>query len=152
MASSDEDKSESEKHIVGQPDLEPGPPSASTPAEPVQQKKGRSKKFGAVDITSEDAFKPGPSKNKSTMASLFEAKEKLKAEVRKASKAEKAASRKQARLKAKAQNLSNDDLIEIIQQRRMNQEVAEKRAKAAQEATEEQLATQRAKRAKLAAK
>ena len=152
MASSDEDKSESEKHIVGQPDLEPGPPSASTPADPVQPTKSKPKKWGALDITSEDAFKPGPSKNASTMASLVEAKEKLKAEVRKAGKAEKAAFRKQSRLKAKAQNLTNDDLIEIIQQRRLLQKAAEKRAKAGQEATEEQLATQRAKRAKLAAK
>ena len=152
MASSDEDKSESEKHIVGQPDLEPGPPSASTPAEPVYPTKKKPKKWGALDITSEDAFKPGPSKNASTMAALVEAKEKLKAEVRKAGKAEKAASRKQARLKTKAQNLSNDDLIEIIQQRRQLQQNAERRAKAAQEAKAEQPVKKRAKKANTEAK
>ena len=146
MASSDEEKSESEKHISAEPPLQKQPASASTGA--VKAKRSRPKKWGSLDITSEDAFKPAPSKNACKMASLVEAKLKLKAEVRKAAALEKATARKQARLKQKAQNLSNDELCEIIQQRRQVVNKAEKRAKAAQESKAEEPVKKQAKKAK----
>ena len=146
MASSDEEKSESEKHISAEPPLQKEPASESTGA--VKAKRNRPKKWGSLDITSEDAFKPAPSKNSCKMASLMEAKLKLKAEVRKAAALEKATARKQARLKQKAQNLSNDELCEIIQQRRQVVNKAEKRAKAAQESKAEEPVKKQAKKAK----
>ena len=78
----------------------------------------------------------------------MEAKLKLKAEVRKAAALEKATARKQARLKQKAQNLSNDELCEIIQQRRQVVNKAEKRAKAAQESKAEEPVKKQARKAK----
>ena len=81
------------------------------------------------------------------MASLLEAKQKLKKEASKAAQQQRAAARKQSRLKVKAQNLSNGELIEIIQQRRQLQAAANKRADAAAEATGEQKGKKKAKKA-----
>ena len=152
MASSDEEKSATEPIIAAQPQPSEAASASTAEAPTNSKKKGRPSKWGTIDITSEDAFKPSAPKNTVTMAALVSAKDKLKAEVRKATQLEKAAARRQSRLKTKAQNLTNEELIEIIQQRRQVLETATKKKRAAAATAEAEAAGGETKTAKTEAK
>ena len=79
MASSDDENSVTEEPKADDQPLQTEPASASTADASVgTKKKSGSKKWGTLDITSEAAFKPSPSQNSLTTASMLDAKEKLK--------------------------------------------------------------------------
>ena len=84
----------------------------------------------------------GKSKNKEGMKELLEARKKIEKEHKAASKKIKAEAQRQKRLLQKANNLSNEDLLEIFRQRNENRERVLAKAKAsAQEAAKSSAAT-----------
>ena len=148
MASSDDERPGTEPKV--RDEAQPSKPSSPSQTEvsTPEKKRGRPRKVqsGALGITSVDAFKPAPSHHSLTKLSLLKQQEKLKEQVHKARLQEKAAPRRQNRLKSKAQHLSNADLIEIIQQRRQLQEAASKKKRLTEEKEAEQSGAKHSKK------
>ena len=101
-----------------------------------QMKSGR-KRGCPIDWSDQSTFSPSKPKNVMTIEELENAKKAKRKEQQEISKAAKAARRKQKLLSDKASHLTNEDLIEIVQQRRHRQEEKAKKGKAKASAAKE---------------
>ena len=137
MAGADEDTStvhsEDQKEEIATETVSKQPAAAEEADQGENQqprtKKG-SKRGSPIDWSDQSTFSPSKPKNVMTIEELENAKKAKRKEQQEISKAAKAAKRKQGRLSEKAQHLTNEDLLEIVQQRRQRQEEKAKRGKA----------------------
>ena len=83
-----------------------------------------------IDWSDQATFSPSKPKNFSTIGELEDSKKAKKKEQLVITKAAKAARRKQKQLAEKASHLTNEELLEIVQQRRHRQEEKAKKGKA----------------------
>ena len=88
---------------------------------------GRGKrKAEKIDLATALSGEPGKSKHRQSLKELKEEKERVQAEQWAASKKHKLAVQRQKRLLDKASSMSNEDLLEIFNKRRENQEQCKK--------------------------
>ena len=96
-----------------------------------QPKKKRGvKRRCPIDWSDQSTLSPSKPKNFLTIEDLENAKKAKKKEQMEITKAAKAAKRKQKALADKASHLTNEELLEIVQQRRHRQEEKAKKGKA----------------------
>ena len=85
------------------------------------------RKSAKIDLATALSGEPAKSKHRQSLKELKEEKDRVQAEQRAAAKKHKVAVQRQKRLLDKASALSNEDLLEIFNQRRENQEMVKKR-------------------------
>ena len=138
MAGADEEKSsihsEDQEEENGVPSVSKQPAAAeeSDQGEDQQPKtptRGR-KRPRPIDWLDQSTLSPSKPQNFLTIEELENAKKAKKKEQQEITKATKAARRKQKQLAEKASHLTNEDLLEIVQQRRHRQEEKAKKGKA----------------------
>lgn len=84
------------------------------------------RKAAKIDLATALSGEPAKSKHRQSLKELKEEKDRVQAEQRAAVKKLRLATQRQKRLKEKANALSNEDLLEIFNQRRENQELVKK--------------------------
>ena len=138
MAKKASDDSESEAPPSQQPgvasDGTAGPPAPAATTVEIESeaeagkiiRKGK-RKAEKIDLATALSGGPGKSKHRQSLKELKEEKERVQAEQRAASKKHKLAVQRQKRLLDKASSISNEDLLEIFNQRRENQEQCKKK-------------------------
>ena len=89
-------------------------------------RKGK-RKAEKIDLATALSGEPGKSRHRQSLKELKAEKERVQAEQRAASKKHKLAVQRQKRLLDKASSISNEDLLEIFNQRRENQEQCKKK-------------------------
>jgi len=89
-------------------------------------RKGK-RKAEKIDLATALSGEPGKSRHRQSLKELKAEKERVQAEQRAASKKHKLAVQRQKRLLDKASSISNEDLLEIFNQRRENQEQCNKK-------------------------
>ena len=97
--------------------------------QPAKKRKSITRR-STVDWSDQTTFRPHTPKNFISIVDLENQKKARKKEQQAAAKAAKAAKRKQKNLQEKASGLTNEDLLEIMQQRRVRQEEKVKKGKA----------------------
>ena len=85
------------------------------------------RKSAKIDLATALSGEPAKSKHRQSLKELKEEKDRVQAEQRAAAKKHKVAVQRQKRLLDKASALSNEDLLEIFNQRRENQEMVKKK-------------------------
>ena len=85
------------------------------------------RKAAKIDLATALSGEPAKSKHRQSLKELKEEKDRVQAEQRAAAKKHKVAVQRQKRLLDKASSLSNEDLLEIFNQRRENQEMVKKK-------------------------
>ena len=85
------------------------------------------KNTAKIDLATALSGEPAKSKHRQSLKELKEEKDRVQAEQRAAAKKHKVAVQRQKRLLDKASSLSNEDLLEIFNQRRENQELVKKK-------------------------
>ena len=85
------------------------------------------RKSAKIDLATALSGEPAKSKHRQSLKELKEEKDRVQAEQRAAAKKHKVAVQRQKRLLDKASSLSNEDLLEIFNQRRENQEMVKKK-------------------------
>ena len=94
------------------------------------KRKKQVKRRCQIDWMDQSTLSPSTPKNFMTIEELENAKKAKKKEQMEITKAAKAAKRKQKALAEKAHNLTNEELLEIVQQRRHRQQEKAKKEKA----------------------
>ena len=95
-----------------------------------KKKSYRKRPRTTIDWCDQATLSPAKPKNFMTIEELQNAKKAKKKEQQEIAKAAKAARRKQKQLAEKANHLTNEELLEIVQQRRHRQEEKAKKGKA----------------------
>ena len=95
-----------------------------------EQKKRKRPGPRPIDWSDQATLSPSKPKNFLTIEELEKAKKAKKKEQQEINKATKAAKRKQKHLAEKATHLTNEELLEIVQQRRHKQQVKANKGKA----------------------
>ena len=85
------------------------------------------RKAAKIDLATALSGEPAKSKHRQSLKELKEEKERVQVEQRAAAKKLRLATQRQKRLLDKASALSNEDLLEIFNQRRENQELVKKK-------------------------
>ena len=85
------------------------------------------RKAAKIDLATALSGEPAKSKHRQSLKELKEEKDRVQAEQRAAAKKHRLAVQRQKRLLDKASALSNEDLLEIFNQRRENQELVKKK-------------------------
>ena len=137
MAKNGDDESDSDQQTVqpGVASTGPAAPAAAAEAavevQPEADAKttaGKGKRKSAkIDLATALSGEPAKSKHRQSLKELKEEKDRVQAEQRAAAKKHKVAVQRQKRLLDKASALSNEDLLEIFNQRRENQELVKKK-------------------------
>ena len=105
-------------------------PAAADGEQPdIASKRKHRRTRSAIDFSDAATFQPAKPKNLNTIEDLLKEKKNMQKQQQQVAKATKAAQRKQKKLADKASKLSNEELLEIMQQRRCRQE-EDKQAKA----------------------
>ena len=137
MAGADEEKSsihsEDQEEENGVPSVSKQPAAAEEvdQGEYQQPKKTRGwKRRCPIDWSDQSTLSPSKPKNFMTIEELENAKKAKRKEQQLITKATKAARRKQKQLAEKASHLTNEELLEIVQQRRHRQAEKVKKGKA----------------------
>ena len=109
-------------------------PAAAQEADQVEHKQPKkrkgSKQSCSIDWLNQEILSPSKPKNFMTIEELENVKKAKKKEQQEINKATKAAKRKQKHLAEKASHLTNEELLEIVQQRRHKQQVKANKGKA----------------------
>ena len=138
MAGADEEKlaihSEEDQEEKNDTETVSEQPAAAQEADQVKdqqpQKRRGVKRSCPIDWLDQSTLSPSKPKNFMTIEQLENIKKAKKKEQQEITKAAKAAKRKQKHLAEKASHLTNEELLEIVQQRRHRQEEKAKKGKA----------------------
>ncbi len=129
MASHSEDQEEKNDTETGS-----GQPAAAAESDqgehPEAKRRKQVKRRSQIDWMNPASLSPSTPKHFTIIEELDNAKKAKKKEQMEIAKASKAAKRKQKALAEKAGNLTNEELLEIVQQRRHRQQAVANKAKA----------------------
>ena len=127
---SDDEKEENGTETVGE---QPAAAEEAVEGEDLQPNTKRGKGPRTFDWSNPATLSPSHPKNFTTIEELESKRQAKRKEQQEITKAAKAAKRKQNALAEKASRLTNEELLEIVQQRRHRQETKAKKEKAKQE-------------------
>ena len=113
-------------------------PAAAEEADQGEDQQPKKRKYScrrsSIDWSDQSTFSPSKPKNFMSIEELENERKAKKKEQQVIAKAAKSAKRKQKQVAEKAASLTNEELIEIVQQRRHRQEEKDKKGKATREA------------------